>query len=142
MKVRIKRLNHDQELPQYETDGSVGFDFQASETTTLQPSAVGLVPTGVVIETPPGYMLMLASRSSTPKKHGLSVPHGIGVIDQDYSGETDEIFVQFYNFTDQPVTIEKGTRVAQGVFVRVDIATWDEVEKMERTDRGGFGSTW
>lgn len=139
--VRIKRLHKDHGLPQYETTGSVGFDFRAASEVTIEPGKLGLVPTGVVIETPPGFMLLLASRSSTPKKHGLSTPHGIGVIDQDYSGEDDQIFVQVYNFTDEPVTIAAGTRIAQGVFVKVDTAEWDEVEQMANDNRGGFGST-
>lgn len=141
MKVRIKRLSKEITLPVYETKGAVGFDFQASKDTVVEPGKVGLVATGMVIETPPGYMLVLASRSSTPKKHGLSVPHGIGVVDQDYAGENDEIFIQVYNFTDQPVKIPKETRIAQGIFVKVDTAEWQEVNSMNNKNRGGFGST-
>lgn len=141
MKVRIKRLEKSHNLPEYETTGSVGFDFQAREDTTIEAGKVALVPTGVVIETPPGFMLLLASRSSTPKKFGLSTPHGLGVIDQDYAGDDDEILVQVYNFTPEAVMVQRGTRIAQGVFVRVDIAEWEEVDQMANENRGGFGST-
>ena len=86
-------------------------------------------------------MLTVASRSSTPKKKGLLTPHGIGIIDQDYCGPEDEIKIQVYNFTDEPVTIERGDKIAQGVFVRVDTFEWEEVDVMTGESRGGFGST-
>lgn len=140
MKVRIKRLDSNIPLPKYESQGAVCFDLAARELTEIEPGQVGLIPTGLVVETPPGYMLMLASRSSGPKKHGLLTPHGIGIIDQDYSGDEDELMIQVYNFTDRKVTIDPGTRIAQGGFVRIDRAEWKEASAMGDS-RGGFGST-
>ena len=141
MKVKIKRLDKDLPLPQYETGGSVGFDLLCRESVTVAPQTVALIPANVIVETPPGYMLMVTLRSSTPRKRGLLIPHGVGVIDPDYCGEGDEIQIQIYNFTDQPVTIERGDKIAQGIFVRVDTAEWSEVSKMGSETRGGFGST-
>lgn len=86
-------------------------------------------------------MLLLAARSSLPRKKGLMVPNGVGVIDQDYRGPDDEIHVQVYNFTDRPVQVERGERLAQGIFVRIAQVAWQEVEKIEADSRGGFGST-
>ena len=122
MKVKIKRLDKDLPLPKYETDGSVGFDLLCREAVTIAPQTVALIPANVIVETPPGYMLMVTLRSSTPRKLGLLIPHGVGVIDRDYCGEGDEIQIQVYNFTGQPVTVERGDRIAQGIFVRVDTA--------------------
>ena len=141
MKVKIKRLEKDLPLPLYETDGSVGFDLLCREAVTIAARTVGLIPANVIIETPPGYMLMVTLRSSTPRKLGLLIPHGVGIIDQDYCGEGDEIQIQVYNFTDQPVSVERGDRIAQGIFVRVDTAEWSEVSEMQSETRGGFGST-
>lgn len=141
MKIRIKRIDKSLPLPAYETRGAVGFDFLARETTVLQPSSIELIPGNVIVEVPTGYALILASRSSTPKKHGLTKPHGIGVIDQDYCGPADEIKIQMKNFTQSPVTIEKGTKIAQGLFVRVDRMEFEEVSEMQNESRGGFGST-
>lgn len=140
MNVKIKRIDKSLPLPVYQTKGSVGFDLVARETTTIESHSVGLIPGNVVIKTPPGYMLMLALRSSTPKKKGLIKPHGVGIVDQDYSGDEDEVKIQVYNITDQQVTIERGERVAQGIFVKVDVAEWNEQESMGDS-RGGFGST-
>ena len=141
MKVKIKRLDKELPLPRYETNGSVGFDFICRESVTIESQAVGLIPANVIVEAPPGYMLMVTLRSSTPRKRGLLIPHGVGVIDQDYCGEDDEIKIQVYNFTDSSVTVERGDKIAQGIFVRVARAEWGEVSEMGSRTRGGFGST-
>ena len=107
----------------------------------IPPGQIALVPTGVAVATPVGYMLLVTARSSTPRRKGLSVPHGVGVIDQDYCGDGDEILCQVYNFTQEPVQVLRGERVAQGIFVRVDRAEWEEVPSMDAPTRGGFGST-
>lgn len=141
MKVKIKRLDKTLPLPQYHTDGSAGFDFYASENITIASKEIAKIPTGLIISTPSGYFLAIINRSSTPQKKGLSMPNGVGVIDSDYCGETDEIKVLMYNFTDQPVLIEKGERIAQGLFLKVDQGEWEETETMNANSRGGFGST-
>ncbi|MFN8542068.1 MAG: dUTP diphosphatase [Thermomicrobiales bacterium] len=141
LRVRIMRIDPELPLPTYETPGAVGFDLLARVETTVEAGKIGRIPANVVVETPPGYMLLVAARSSLPGRKGLSVPHGIGVIDQDYCGASDEILVQVYNFTDAPVTVARGDKIAQGVFVRVDRARWEEADFSQRQSRGGFGST-
>jgi dUTP pyrophosphatase len=141
MKVKIKRLDKNLPLPVYETNGSVGFDFVAREGVTVAAGTIAVVPGNVIVEVPIGYMLIVASRSSTPRKKGLTPPHGFGIIDHDYCGPKDEIGIQVYNFTGAEVRIEKGEKIAQGVFVHIDKFEWEEVEEMSRESRGGFGST-
>ncbi len=141
MKVKIKRIDQTMELPVYETDGSVGFDIMAREDFVIEPGKIGMVPTNLIVEVPVGYMLVVASRSSTPLKKGLTPPHGFGIIDHDYCGPEDEIKVLVYNFTDALVEIKRGEKIAQGVFVRVDKFEWEEVSSIDRESRGGFGST-
>jgi len=139
--VKVQRLDKSLPLPKYETNGSVGFDLLARETTTIKKGTIELIPGNVIVETPPGYMLVVASRSSTPRKKGLTQPHGIGIIDQDYCGPNDEIKIQMYNFSEQDVTVEKGEKIAQGVFVHVSKFDFEEVEQIKEGSRGGFGST-
>lgn len=141
MKVKIKRLDKTLPLPVYETDGSVGFDLIARENTDIEPGKIAMVPANVIVEVPTGYMLVVASRSSTPLKKGLQPPHGFGIIDHDYCGPADEIRVLVYNFTGAVVTVSRGEKIAQGVFVKIDKFEWEEVEEIERPTRGGFGST-
>lgn len=141
MHVRIQRVDKSLPLPVYETQGSVGFDLIARESVTIEAGKIELIPGNVIIEVPQGYMLAVASRSSTPKKKGLTPPHGFGIIDHDYCGPTDEVKIQVYNFSNAAVTIERGEKIAQGVFVRVDKFEWQEVEQIREESRGGFGST-
>lgn len=141
MQVKIKRLDKSLPLPQYHTPGSVAFDLSAREDAIINPKEIKLIPTGLIVQIPPGYMLMLSSRSSLTIKKGLMMGNGVGIIDQDYCGPEDEIKIQLVNITDQPVEIKKGDRLAQGMFVRVDTGEFEEVESLETNSRGGFGST-
>ena len=139
MKIKIKRIDTSLPLPRYETKGAVGFDFIAREDTKIAPGEIVLIPSNNIIETPKGYALITVPRSSTPLKKGLSFPNSIGIIDQDYSGEKDEIKIQVYNFTEKEVEIKKGEKIAQGIFVKVEIPEWEEADSMEQKSRGGFG---
>ena len=141
MKVKIQRIDKDLELPVYETDGSVGFDILAREDSEVAVGSIGVVPSNLIVEVPKGYMLVVASRSSTPMKKGLTPPHGFGIIDHDYCGPEDEIGVLVYNFGEETVKVKRGEKIAQGVFVRIDKFEWEEVDDIGRDSRGGFGST-
>jgi dUTP pyrophosphatase len=141
MKIRLKRIDKTLPLPVYETKGAAGFDLLARETLTIHPHEIALIPGNIIVEVPKGFVLIIASRSSTPKKKGIKFPHSIGVIDQDYCGEEDEIKIQVMNFKDYPVTIERGEKIAQGLFLRCEQFEWEEVDQMNNHTRGGFGST-
>ncbi len=138
--VRIKRFDKDVPIPKRQTEGAAAFDLSAREEVTIGPGAIGYVPLNVAVVTPPGYFLLIAARSGTHKR-GLMMANGIGVIDPDFSGDGDEIKGAYYNFTASPVTIEKGERIAQGMFVPVVRFGWEEVDALHNKDRGGFGTT-
>ncbi len=127
--------------PEYKTEGAVGFDFEASVETVIQPGEIKLIPTGLVMEIPEGYFLAIVPRSSTPKKFGLDMPHSVGIIDVDYSGPGDEVFIQVRNFTNETVTINPGDRVAQGLIIPVVRANFVESDLSNNQTRGGFGTT-
>ena len=139
--VRIVRLDPDLPLPQYETHGAVGCDLLVRTDTLVPAGGIALIPTGLIVEVPEGYALIVASRSSTPRKKGLTQPHGIGVIDQDYCGPDDELQIQVQNFMMSDVLVKRGEKIAQGLFVRVDRVAFTEVPAIDRGTRGGFGST-
>lgn len=138
--VNIKRVDTKLPLPTYATAGSVGFDLLCREDTEIEPRTIELVPCNVIVRIPDGYMLLLSMRSSTPRRKGLLIPNGIGIIDQDYCGEGDELMVQVFNFREETVTVKRGERIAQGIFVPVMRVQWNEVSEMG-IGRGGFGST-
>ncbi|MBS3157215.1 dUTP diphosphatase [Candidatus Woesearchaeota archaeon] len=139
MKVKIKRVDKSLPLPKYKTPGAVAFDVLARETVEIEPNSIGRVPINIIIEIPKGYMLLLKDRSSTAKKKGLLCT--VGFIDQDFCGDNDEIQLQFYNFQKEKVIIERGERLGQASFVRIDKYDWEEVDSMNKETRGGFGST-
>lgn len=142
MKIRIKRIDKSLPLPTYSTVGSVCFDLMSRQTMLIKAKEIALIPTNLIIEVPKGYMLLIASRSGTPKKKGLVVPHGIGIIDQDYHGPNDEVMFQVYNPTDIDINIFKGERLAQGCILPTNRVEFEEVENdLGSEDRGGFGST-
>ena len=140
MKIRITRLREDIALPTYATNGSVAFDLAAAEQTTIPAKSVAFIPTGLIIATPAGYALILTARSSLMRKTGLCLANGVGTIDQDFCGPNDEIKLVTWNGTDKDVTVEKGDRLAQGLFMKIDVAEWEE-GLTEAISRGGLGST-
>jgi len=141
VRVAIQRVDSSLPLPQYESAGAVGFDLITRETTTIEPGKIGLVPGNIIVRVPEGYALLIIPRSSLPRKKALVCPHSLGVIDQDYHGPNDELMVQVQNIGEEPVTVERGERIAQALFVRVERAEWDEVDGHKNESRGGFGST-
>lgn len=140
MKVRIRRIDKTLPLPEYHSEGAAGFDFYCRETVTVETKSLGLIPLNVALEPPKGHMLLLASRSSTPKR-GIMIANGIGIGDRDFSGNSDEYNALVFNYTDSPVTINRGERIAQGIFLRCDRVEWEEVDSLRENDRGGFGSS-
>jgi dUTP pyrophosphatase len=140
LQVAIKRIDTTLPLPTYATAGSVGFDLLCREETEIAPRTVELIPSNVIVRIPAGYMLMLTLRSSTPLRKGLLIPNGVGIIDQDYCGEGDELRIQVFNFREETVTVKRGERIAQGIFIPVMRVSWSEVDEMGQ-GRGGFGST-
>ncbi|NUM33159.1 MAG: dUTP diphosphatase [Candidatus Brocadiae bacterium] len=138
MKVYIKRIDKSLPLPVYYTEGSVGFDLYSRLDILIPPKSLYRIPTNLVIEVNLGYMLFIKDRSSTANK-GLFATAGI--VDQDFCGPEDEILFQVYNFKDEPVIISRGERIAQGVFVQIAKASWQEDEMLSKKNRGGFGST-
>jgi dUTP pyrophosphatase len=141
LRVRIHRLSPSVALPRYESAQAAAFDLAASDDMVIQPGQVALVPTGLVIEVPAGMFLGIFARSSTPLKRGLMVANGVGVVDPDYCGPADEVRIALLNFTQQPVQVKAGDRLAQGMLLPAQQVQWDEMANGKTESRGGFGST-
>lgn len=141
MRVPISRIDPTVSLPVYGTSEAAGFDLAASADIVVPPRSIVLVPTGLVIGVPAGHFLAIFARSSTPFKRGLMVANGVGVVDPDYCGPTDEVRLQLLNITDEPVQVTRGDRLAQGVILPAPRVTWQEVPALRDGSRGGFGST-
>ena len=139
-KIKIKRFDKDLPLPEYKTAGAAGFDLTAREDIIIKPHTIGYIPLNLAVETPKGHFLMIVPRSSTHKL-GLMQINSVAIGDSDFRGDEDEYKMPAYNFTNELVSIEKGTRVAQGLFVKFIKANWQEVKSMKSKTRGGFGTT-
>lgn len=141
MNVKIIRLDNSLPLPNYETAGACGFDLYTREDKTIEPGEIALLPSNLIVKTPPDFVLLITPRSSLAIKKGLEMPNSVGVIDQDFSGPADEIKIMLRNVGPKPVKVKKGERLAQGIFVPCAKAAFEEVAIINPTSRGGFGST-
>lgn len=138
--VHIRRLHKDVPFPEFKTDGAIAFDIAIPKGGVIPPGESVIFSTGLVVATPKGYGLILASRSSNAKK-GIVLTNGIGVIDQDYCGPEDELRLSLRNLNTEPYIVEDGERLAQGIFFPVPEVTFEEVETLSAPNRGGFGTT-
>ena len=129
-RIKIKRFDKNFPLPEYKTKGAAGVDFSTRETITVKPGKIGVIPLNLAVAIPKGHFMLLCARSSTYKL-GLTMINGVGVIDSDFCGDGDEFKFAVQNFTKKTVTVERGTRIAQGIFVKFTRATWQEVGKMK-----------
>jgi dUTP pyrophosphatase len=133
VRLRVRRLSHAEglPLPHYASRGAAGADLCSAESGSLElaPGDRVAIATGLVLEIPDGF-----------EAHGLTVVNAPGTIDSDYRGELKVLLV---NLGSEPVTIERGDRIAQLVLAPVRRAEFDEVSELADTDRGieGFGST-
>ena len=139
--VDIFRKHPDALLPEYKSAGACAFDLAPIEDAVIEPGQIVRLKTGLVICVPEGYTLLIAARSSLPKKFGLCIPQGFGIVDQDFCGPDDELLLQLLNFSKESVTIKAGDRLAQGMFVPIMKCDFTEVKDLTAPSRGGFGST-
>jgi len=129
-------------LPHRKTTHSAGYDIACAEDVQIAPSEIRLVPTGVKAYMMADEVLLLYARSSIAVAKQLILMNGVGVIDSDYyDNESNEghILLPLYNAGKTVVTIQKGERVAQGVFAKYLSADHEEPTLSKR--KGGFGST-
>jgi dUTP pyrophosphatase len=141
--VRFARLptNPDLPLPERATPHAAGYDVRsAEERVTLEPGEIRLVATGLRMELPDGIECQVRPRSGLALKHGITLPNSPGTIDPDYRGEL-RIILQ--NLGREPVTLERGERIAQLVFARFEAPAIELEDVLSDTRRGsgGFGST-
>lgn len=141
MQLRIARLSPTVPFPSYATPGAAAFDLAAAADVDVPAHGIALIPTGLVVEVPPGHFLAVFARSSTPLKRGLMVANGVGVVDSDYCGPDDEVKVQVINVTDRVVRVAAGDRVAQAMVLAAPRLELHEQPLGSRASRGGFGST-
>ena len=139
MKIRIKKLHSEAELPAYAHGASedAGLDLRAVEHAVLKVGVAQAVPTGIAIELPSGYEAQVRPRSGMALKHSVTV--NFGTIDPGYRGE---IRVIMFNLGTNDYVIEKGDRIAQLIVSRYESIEWEESDLSDSArGHGGFGSS-
>ncbi|MBS5519632.1 MAG: dUTP diphosphatase [Acidaminococcus intestini] len=144
VKVKVKLLSPQAEVPAYKTEGAACFDIKTLEdidlnTLNAYPKAY-MVSTGLAFEIPEGYHMEVYLRSSVGLNTKLRLANGIGIIDSDYRGELKLIVENVSRF---PLSIKAGTRIAQAMIVQDPKVAFEVVEELSESKRaeGGFGST-
>ncbi len=137
--MQIKKLNNNANISRA-TEGSAGLDLSCLETLIIDPQTTLLVPTGIAVAIPSGFVGKVYIRSSLAVKMGITLVNSVGVIDSDYRGE---IKIALYNISPHPVNILGGERIAQLVIEPILMPDLEFVDDLPETLRGegGFGST-
>jgi dUTP pyrophosphatase len=141
VQVLITRLDPSVPLPVYAKGGDAGADIVTRVDVTLQPGERALVPTGIAIALPDGYVALVHPRSGLAIKHGVTMVNAPGTVDAGYRGELQCIMIN--HDSKEAITFHKGDRIAQLVIQRVEHAEFIEVKDLPGSGRGtgGFGST-
>ena len=140
LRVQIQQLDAALPVPAYAHEHDAGLDLYAAQAVTLAPGARALVPTGIALAIPPGFAGLVLPRSGLALRHGVTLLNTPGLIDAGYRGEIKALLV---NHAAEPVTLNRGDRIAQLVVQRVEHVTLIPVRELAPTGRGagGFGST-
>jgi dUTP pyrophosphatase len=139
--VAICRLDRGLPLPAYAHPGDAGADLMTTIDITLGPGERALVPTGISLALPEGYVALVHPRSGLAARHGLAIVNAPGTIDAGYRGEVKVLLVN--HDPAEPVELYRGDRIAQLVFQRFEKALFNEVDALPESVRGsgGYGST-
>lgn len=138
VEVKIQKIHENAIIPTYAHSTDAGADIYAIEDITLKPHETVIVPTGLKVAIPAGYMIQIYSRSGLAAKTTLRIANSVGIIDSSYN---DEIGVIIENNGNLSQTIHKGDRIAQMIICPTPMIDWVEVSEIENSGRGGFGST-
>ena len=141
VEILIKRLDEQVPLPSYAHPGDAGADLTTTVDVRLGPGERAMVPTGIALALPDGYVALVHPRSGLAAKFGVSIVNAPGTVDAGYRGE---IKVMLINLDPaEPVYLARGDRIAQLLVQRVERARFVEVESLPGSARGagGYGST-
>lgn len=141
LEVLVTRLDPDLPLPAYAHPGDAGADLLTAVDITLAPGERGLVPTGIAIALPDGFVALVHPRSGLAARHGLSIVNTPGTVDAGYRGEIKVMLIN--HDPREPIELRRGDRIAQLVIQRVERARFTEVGELPVSVRGdgGYGST-
>lgn len=138
MKIKVMKLDEGAKIPAYACQGDAGMDLFSNEEVLILPGKRVLISTGIAVEFPEEYVALIWDKSGIAVKKGLTKI--AGVIDSSYRGEWK---IALYNLGKEKVQINKGDKIAQVLFQKIERAQVEVVDSLSETSRGegGFGST-
>ncbi|HAV11194.1 MAG TPA: dUTP diphosphatase [Candidatus Moranbacteria bacterium] len=138
MEIKIKKLNPEAKIPQFALKGDVGMDLYSAEEVVIRPGERISCKTGIAMKIPDGYAALIWDKSGPSHKFGIKTLGG--VFDSNYTGE---YMIGLVNLGKEDYKIEKGQKIAQVLFQKIEIPEILEVDELEKTNRGtgAFGST-
>ncbi|MQW76318.1 dUTP diphosphatase [Nocardioides sp. dk4132] len=141
LEVLLRRLDTDLPPPAYAHPGDAGADLLTTVDLRLEPGERALVPTGVALALPEGYVALVHPRSGLAARHGLSIVNTPGTIDTGYRGEVKVLLIN--HDPREAIELRRGDRVAQLIIQRFERARFVEVDELPTSVRGegGYGST-
>jgi dUTP pyrophosphatase len=141
VEILIQRLDEELPLPSYAHPGDAGADLRTTVDVSLAPGERALVPTGIAIALPDGFVALVHPRSGLAARHGLSIVNAPGTVDAGYRGEIKVLLVNLDPAV--AVSLSRGDRIAQLVVQRFERADFVEVPDLPGSARGdgGYGST-
>jgi len=142
MTIPFLKVRDNAKEPIYATKGAAAADLHAAltEETVIAPGERKIIPTGLAVALPEGYVALLFARSGLAFKHGLALANGVGVIDSDYRGEIGAAVI---NLSDQPYAVQPGERICQMMILPAEQFAFTAADALPESERGagGFGST-
>ena len=140
LNILVKQLDAELPLPSHAQPGDAGVDLYARSSGEVVAGERSLVPTGVAVAIPEGYVGLVVPRSGLAIRHGISLVNSPGILDSGYRGELQVVMV---NHGQEAFRYERGERIAQLVVVPAMTQSWEVVANLPESDRGegGFGST-
>jgi dUTP pyrophosphatase len=141
VEVMLSRLDASMPIPAYAHPGDAGADLCTTVDLVLRPGERAVVPTGIAIALPLGYVALVHPRSGLAARAGLSIVNAPGTVDAGYRGEIKVCLVNLD--PSEPITLARGDRIAQLVLQRVEQAEFRVVDALPESVRGegGYGST-
>ncbi|MCP3973542.1 MAG: dUTP diphosphatase [bacterium] len=140
LKILVKQLDAELPVPRHAQPGDAGVDLYARVAGELVAGERTLVPTGVAVAIPEGYVGLVVPRSGLAIRHGISLVNSPGILDSGYRGELQVVMI---NHGSESFRYERGERIAQLVVVPYAAQSWEVIGELPASDRGvgGFGST-
>ena len=141
VEILVQRLDDDAPLPSYAHPGDAGADLITTVDVRLEPGERAMVPTGIAVALPEGYVALVHPRSGLAARFGISIVNAPGTVDAGYRGEIQVMLINLDPRT--PVELRRGDRIAQLVIQQVERARFVAVERLPDSVRGegGYGST-